>query len=103
MSEPDVPAALLAALQEIAEPLLAGGWSLFSTETDEGGMYGYSVFYDLERDGVLIELEYYERGDLVAYPTGAEPNEDGVTEPYFVLTRPTREDCWAAFAERGWL
>ena len=59
---------LFAQLELRAQPMLDAGWMLVSTDRDESMEYGDSVFYDLERDGTVIELECFEHGQLVAYP-----------------------------------
>lgn len=96
---------MFGALRDVAVPLLASGWVLVSTERDVSSEHGDSVFYDLEREGVVIELEYYEHGDLVAYPMGDDtpPDVDDVAEPFFVLEAPSREQCWQAFEAHGWI
>lgn len=96
---------MFAALHDIVAPLLERGWVLVSTERDVSWEHGDSVFYDLEREGLVIELEYYEQGDLVAYPMGDDRpmEEDGVTEAYFVLDAPSQDECWRAFVKQGWM
>ena len=65
-------------LQQIAEPLFAAGWTLVSAERDVSWEHGDSVFYDLERGGVVIELEYYEQ----------------FAEPEFVERQREHEAVW---------
>jgi hypothetical protein len=61
------------------------------------------VFYDLERDGVGIELEYYEHAQLVAYPLGQDTDDGEPTEPLFVLADSTTESSRKAYVNIGWL
>lgn len=49
---------LFGELARRAAPLLDAGWELVSTEREDSWEFGDSVFWDLERDGVCIELEY---------------------------------------------
>jgi hypothetical protein len=77
---------------------------LVGTERDVSWEHGDLVFYDLSREGLVIELEYYEHGELVAYPMDeAAPKEGDSTVPFFVLEAPTVEECRAAFLAEGWL
>lgn len=59
------------------------------------------MFWDLQRDGITIELELYEHGQLVAYPTGARSEEDEVADPYFSIYRSTVESSREAFRDAG--
>lgn len=93
---------LFAELALRARPLLDAGWRLVATEQEDSWEYGDSVFYDLERNGVTVELEYYEHGQLVAYPMGEEP-EDGVTEPLLSIPASTPTQAEEAFVALGLL
>jgi hypothetical protein len=62
---------LYAELERRAQPMLDAGWAVVDTDQDESWEYGNSVAFDLERDGVTMELEYFEHGQLIAYPLDA--------------------------------
>ncbi len=95
---------LFEALEVLAAPLFAAGWKLVATETDESSEYGDSAFYDLERGADRIELEYYEHGQLVAYPNGETTDvDDQMPEPHFVLSDVGRADLVAEFRARRWV
>ena len=94
---------LFAALAERAQPLLDAGWQLVDTLQEESWEYGDSVFYDLERDGVVVELEYYEHGQLVLYPTNDAAPDDEVTEPVFSIHGATPATALEAFQASGLL
>jgi len=83
--------------------MLEGGWVVISTARDVSHEHGDSVFYDLEREGVEIELEYYEHGELVAYPTDQAVEDGDSTEPVFDLEEPTEAECLEAFIAQGWV
>jgi len=76
-----------------------------STEREESGEFGDSVFVDLERDGLSIELEYYEHGQLVGYAVdeASSGEEDLDTEPYFSAPESTADLARSAFASEVWL
>lgn len=93
---------LLDELELRARPMLDAGWRLFSTDQEESWRYGDSVFYDLERDGLRVELEYYEHGQLVAYPLLEEPDDD-VTEPIFSIHDSTPESALREFLTHGFV
>lgn len=89
-----------------AQALLDAGWRLVSTDRDVSREYGDSVFWDLEREGQTVELEYYEHGQLVAYPVSDsdDGNDDGEPTPaYFAIPDSTVDNSRAAFADQGWL
>jgi hypothetical protein len=90
-------------LRRRVQPLLDAGWTLVSTDREESSGFGDSVFYDLERDDVTIELEYYEHAQLVAYPVGDDEKDDEITEPLFTIAESTLESSRTAFMEQGWL
>lgn len=97
---------LLAMLHERALPLLEAGWTLTSTDREESWEFGDSVFYDLERDGLILNLEYYEHGQLVAYPVADSASEDEgpeQAEPTFSIDDSTPENTPRAFEANGWL
>lgn len=86
-----------------ARPMLDAGWRLVSTEQEESWEHGDSVFYDLERGDEAVELEYYEHGQLVAYPMLEEPPDGDVTEPVFSIYDSTADSALEAFREHGWV
>ena len=92
---------MFAELERRARPMLDAGWRLVDTLHEESWEYGDSVFYDLERDGSVVELEYYEHGQLVAYPVVEEPVEDA--EPFFSIHGSTEASALDAFRRQGWL
>lgn len=96
---------LFAELERRARPMRDAGWRLFSTEREESWKYGDSVFYDLVRDGVQVqvELEYYEHGQLVAYPMFEEVDDGDVSEPFFSIYDSTPESALQAFVEHGFV
>lgn len=91
-----------AGLAQRAQVLLDAGWVLAYTESDQG-WDGDSLFWGLERDGVTIELEYYDQGRLVAYPVSERDPDDELAEPYFSIVDSTVESSRAAFETHGWL
>jgi hypothetical protein len=99
---------LFAGLHERVLPLLNAGWALARTDRDESWEYGDSVVYDLERDGAILNIEYYDHGQLVAYPVEehAQDDEDcdsDPAEPLFWIDDSTPESSRLAFEEQGWL
>ena len=94
---------LFAELELRAQPMLDVGWTLVSTDRDESTKYGDSVFYDLEREGTVVELEFYDHGrELVAYPiSGANPDDE--TERFFSIDSTTVESSHRALGKMGWL
>ncbi|MBK9180509.1 MAG: hypothetical protein IPM45_13290 [Acidimicrobiales bacterium] len=97
-------AELFAELHRLAHPLLDAGWVVVSTETDAHGTFGDSVFYDLERDGQVIELEHCDvEGDLVAWPMGEPEDPDEPIEATLRLVSPTADQCTEAFRQEAWL
>jgi hypothetical protein len=86
-------------------PLLDAGWSLREPDRDEtSAEFGDSVFFDLVRDGITVNVEYYEHGQLVAYPAEDDPDTDGEpTEPYFSIEGSTPESSRQAFEAQDWL
>ena len=94
---------LFGALAERARPLLEAGWQLVSTDRDESWEYGDSVFWDLERDGRVIELEYYEHGQLVLYPTNEAAPADDVTEPVFSIHGSSPASALEALRTHGFI
>lgn len=100
----DTWADLDAHLLERAQPLLDAGWQVTGTDRDESWEYGDSVFLQLTRSGGTIELEYYDHGQLVAYPVTSpheEPDEEA--EPFFSIVDATHERARLEFAAQGWL
>jgi len=89
-------------LAELARPLLDAGWRVVATETEESWEHGDSVFWDLEREGELIELEYYDDGQLVAYPMG-EGGDEGSAEPYFSWHGAQPAAVCSEFGRLGWI
>jgi len=85
------------------QALIDAGWVLAYTESDQSWQYGNSMFWGLERDRVTIELEYYDHGQLVAYPVSERDPADELAEPYFSITKSTVESSRAAFAAQRWL
>lgn len=96
---------LFAALHERVLPLLDAGWVLTGTEREESWEFGDSVFYDLQRGTTVLNIEYYEHGQLVAYPVEERPDDwDGeAEEPYFSIADPTPASTRSAYEEQGWL
>jgi hypothetical protein len=97
---------LFAAMHERVVPLLDAGWLLTGREEEGSSEYGDSVFYDLERGATHLQIEYYEHGQLVAYPNEPRSEEDwdgDPTEPYFSIYDSTPATCRSAFEEQGWL
>lgn len=96
---------LFAALRERILPLLDAGWILTGTEQEESAEFGDSVFYDLQRGTTLLNIEYFEHGQLVAYPVEEHPDDwDGdPEEPYFSIYDSTPASSRSAFEEQGWL
>lgn len=97
---------LFAKLHERVRPLLNAGWALAGTDREESSEHGDSVFYDLERDGTVLNVEYYEHGQLVAYPVEAHPQDEEdpePTEPFFSIYDSTLGSSRLAFEEQGWL
>lgn len=97
---------LFSNLHERVLPLLNAGWTLTGPDRDESWEYGDSVFYDLERNGTILNVEYYEHGQLVVYPVAEQvPDEDESerTEPLFSIDDSTPENSRHAFEEQGWL
>lgn len=93
-------------LRERVLPLLNAGWTLSGTDRDESWEYGDSVFYDIERDGTIVNIEYYEHGQLVAYPVeegAADDDGSEPAEPYFSIDDSTPESSRLAFENQGWL
>ena len=96
---------LFAALRERALPLLQAGWTVTGTDREASVEFGDSVFYDLRRGSTVLNIEYYEHGQLVAYPGGEMPHaQDGEpTDPFFSIYDSTPASSRAAFDEQGWL
>jgi hypothetical protein len=96
---------LFAALHERVLPLLDAGWILTGTEQEESAEFGDSVFYGLQRGTTVLNIEYYEHGQLVAYPVEERPADwDGEPEePYFSIHDSTPASSRSAFEEQGWL
>ena len=97
---------LFAAMHERVVPLLDAGWLLTGRDREGSSEYGDSVFYDLERGATHLQMEYYEHGQLVAYPNEPRSEEDwdgDPTEPYFSIYDSTPATCRSAFEEQGWL
>jgi hypothetical protein len=93
---------LFAAVAELAQPLLDAGWILIETVEEASWEYGDSVFWVLERAGEGIDLEYYDHGQLVVYPS--EPaGDDEPTMPLFAVDDATIGRCRDAFHAQGWL
>lgn len=90
-------------MQRRAKWLTAAGWRHIGTDSDHSWEYGNSVFWDLERDGVVIQLEFYDHGQLVAYPVSEWAQDDELAEPYFSIHRSTVESSREAFEAQGWL
>jgi hypothetical protein len=93
-------------LHERVLPLLNAGWALTGKDRDESWEYGDSVFCDLERDGAILNIEYYEHGQLVAYPVEEHAQDDEDPEPaapFFSIDKSTPESSRLAFEEQGWL
>ena len=59
--------------------------------------------YDLECDGVNVELEYYEHGQLVAYPLFEEVEDGDVSEPIFSIHDSTPESALREFVAHGFV
>lgn len=83
--------------------MLDAEWEHTSTESDQSWEYGNSLFWTLERGGLVVELEYYEHGQLVAYPVTEEPDDVENAEPYFSIMESTIGSSRAAMAAQGWL
>lgn len=97
-------AELFAELNRLARPLIDAGWVLVGTDRDGDGVFGDSVFFDLEREGEVIELEYYDiEGDLVAWPLDELEDADESNECTFWLVGPDVDACVEAFRHEGWL
>lgn len=94
---------LFAGLAARAGPLLEAGWLLISTNSEESWEFGDSVFYDLEREGTMIELEYYEHGQLVAYRAEESEPDDPESASIFSLPESSKESAAEAFRAHGWL
>lgn len=96
---------LFAALHERLLPLLDAGWILTEPVREESREFGDSVFYDLQRGTTVLNIEYYEHGQLVAYPVEERPDDwDGEPEePYFSIDDSTPASSRSAFEEQGWL
>lgn len=90
-------------MQRRAQWLTAAGWNHIGTDSDHSWEYGNSLFWDLERDGVVIQLEFYDHGQLVAYPVSEKAQDDDLAEPYFSIHRSTVESSREAFEAKGWL
>ena len=89
-------------LAERARPMIDAGWRLVSTARDESWEFGDSVFYDLERDGRLIELEYYEHGQLVAYEVDDAQDADEEST-IFVIPDSSAMSSLEAFRAHEWV
>lgn len=97
-------ATMLDQLDDRATPLIAAGWHVIATGNDESWEFGDSVHRDYERQGERIELEYYEHGELVAYPlTDAPVGDEEGSAALFSVPASTSETAAAAFKERGWV
>ena len=95
---------LFASLHERVLPLLNAGWALTGTDRDESWEHGDSVFYDLERDGTTLNMEYYEHGQLIAYPVDERSQDvEDPAEPFFSIYDSTPESSRLADEEKGWL
>jgi hypothetical protein len=86
-------------LEERTTPPLDAGWRVVSTDRDESWEFGDSGFFDLEREGTVVELEYYEHGQLVAYTIGDAEQAEEVSEPS--ASRPGRSASTQAYTTRG--
>lgn len=88
-----------------AKPMRDAGWQLISTEREESWEFGDSVFYDLQREGEVIELEYYSHGTLVAYrmDEGDEGSDDPESGSIFSIPDSTAASARAAFRACGWI
>ena len=61
------------------------------------------MFFDLEREGTVVELEYDEHGQLVAYPIGDEDADDEASEWLFSIPASTPEAARSEFQKHGWV
>lgn len=96
---------LFAALRERVLPLLHAGWTVTGTDREASSEFGDSVLYDLRKGATVLNIEYYEHGQLVAYPGGEMPDEQEgePTNPFFSIIDSTPASSRAAFEEQGWL
>lgn len=96
---------LLAALHERVLPLLGDGWILTEPGREESCEFGDSVFCNLQRGTTVLNIEYYEHGQLVAYPVEERRDDwDGESEePYLSIDDSTPASSRSAFEEQDWL
>lgn len=93
-----------AALRLVAKPLIAAGWDAGETDAEESWEHSDSVFLDLARGDVAIQLELYEDGWLVAYRTDYEYDPDTEPpDPYFTADGTDAAEVLEAFRAQGWL
>lgn len=83
--------------------MLEAGWRVVSTDREESWEFGDSPFYGLEREGRMIELEYYEYGQLVAYriEKSQDDSDQPESESIFSIPESTIASAAEAFRAQG--
>ena len=95
-------AEMFARLYELAAPLSDAGWKVVKEMREESREHGDSVMLELEKAGIVIELEYYEDGGLVAFPV-EDGSQDHSTRQYFGLEDVTAASARTAFSNQRWI
>ncbi len=85
--------------------MLEAGWHVVSTDPEESWEFGDAVFYDLEREGTMIELEYYEHGQLLAYriEKSQDDGDQPESESIFSIPESNTASAAEAFRAHGWV
>lgn len=96
---------LFALLADRAKPMVDAGWRVVATSREDSWEFGDSVSCELERSGDMIELEYYENGQLVGYSIVDTENvdQDPGAESSFSVADSTTVAALEAFRGCGWI
>ena len=93
-------------LDRVTAPLVAAGWDIVYRDREASDQYGDSVFLDVERDELSMQLQYFEDDYLAVWPLEASDEDDddlGCSESLCEIEDASVERSRAVFAEQGWL